>query len=513
MELPTNQPLSLPNTYSPFIHDNQDVPMGKTKKEIIDQYMKMYEEYNRVLKQAGIDKLHIFNKFVLQVEKGKIPLAPVHKKLAKFIQDDTHKKKLILMPRGHLKSTLVTIGYSVQQIAKNPNIRILLLSATWQMAVDFLTEIKNNLTRNETFIELYGDLAQEPTEWSQDRITLKRTDMNIKGPTVWAAGIDSNLVGSHPDMIIFDDVVNRDNTQTREQIDKVILRYKDALDLLEPGGQLIVIGTRWVEGDLYDWIMDKSNEIHKSFDVMVEKSFEGNIETGDDFQALWPEKFSLKELRDRLREKGWYEFSAQYQNDPVPDQDATFKRSWFQYYDREELKGKEMMNIMYIDPAIALKKTSDYTAMGVVGIDTFTNLYIKDLARGHWKPNEIIDNIFTMFLLWHPRLILLESIAYQQALAYALREEMQKRGVYLPIHEIKYHETTKDQRIQGLQPIYMNKKVWHPKGVFLVPYMEEELLKFPRGKHDDQIDGLSMTLDYLVAPREKKTHKKQRYLY
>lgn len=506
--------LQLPHNYVPFIHDNQEVSMGKLKKQIIDQYMEQYEEFNKVLKESASKKLWIFNKFVMEVEKGKAPLSPFHKKLCNFVQDDTKRKKLILIPRGHLKSTLITIGYSLFRIVNDPNIRILILNATWQMAVDFLTEIKRNLIGNEKLIELWGELAQNPPEWSQDRITLNRTDMNIKGPTVWATGVDSNLVGSHPDMIIFDDVVNRDNTQTREQIDKVILRYKDALDLLEPGGQLIVIGTRWCEGELYDWIMDKDNEIHHSYDVLVEKAFEGNIETGEGFIPLWPDKFSLKELKDRLREKGWYEFSSQYLNDPVPDQDADFKRAWFQYYDREELKGKDMMTLISIDPAIALKKSSDFTAMAVVGIDAFTNLFVKDVVRGHFRPNEIIDNIFNLYELYHPRIILLETVAYQQALAYALREEMQKRGVYLPIHEVRYHEMNKDQRIRGLQPIFMNKKVWFPKGISTIPYLEEELLKFPRAKHDDMIDALSMTLDYLVPPKEKNVkRKKQRYLY
>lgn len=488
-------------------------PMNIKKAALIRQYEEQKEAYDSVVKVKALENLFVFNKHVLDVEQGKEKLGPFHKELCTFVTDNIHKKKLILLPRGHLKSTLVTIGYSVQQICKNPNIRILILNATWQMAVDFVTEIKNHLTKNEYLQELYGNIALDPTEWSQDRITLQRTDSNIKGPTVWASGIESNLVGSHPDLIIMDDLMTRDNTGTREAIDKIILRYKDALDLLEPGGQLIVIGTRWVEEDLYSWLMDKDGGIRASYDIMVKKAYTGNLETGDDLDFLWPAKFTKKELEDRKREKGVYEFSAQYMNDPVPEENADFKREWFQYYDYQDYRAQNVKTVMSIDPAISLDKDADYTAITVWSIDQFGNIFNRDLQRGHWKPSSIIEAIFTMNEQWHPEMILLETVAYQKALAYSLREEMQIRHRFLPIVEIKQHDKSKDQRIRSLQPLYMNKKVFHRKELLLNPYLEEELLKFPRARHDDMIDSLSMALDYLVKPKDKVKRYKHNYLY
>ena len=491
-------------------------PMNNKKAAIIRHIELQKAAYDKVVKAKGLEDLFIFNKYVLDVEQGKQKLGKFHKELCHFVTDDIKRKKLILMPRGHLKSTLVTIGYSLQRIVQNPNVRILILNATYQLATDFLTEIKRHLQQNQYLRELYPEIAESadaPTEWSQDRITLQRTDHNIKGPTVWASGVESNLVGSHPDLIIMDDVVNRDNTSTREQIEKVILRYKDALDLLEPGGSLIVVGTRWVEADMYSWLMDKDSGIRQSYDIMIKKSYTGDLLTGEDFQALWPEKFSLKELQDRQREKGWYEFSAQYQNNPIPQEDADFKKEWFQYYDIEEYRGQNVKTVMSIDPAISLDKDADYTAITVWAVDGFGNIFNRDIARGHWKPNQIIDQIFNLYELWHPEMVLLETVAYQKALAYSLREEMQTRRRFLPIVEIKQQEKSKDQRIRGLQPLYMNKKMFHRKQLPLTSYLEEELLAFPRSKHDDLIDSLSMTLDYLIKPRQKVNRYKHQYLY
>lgn len=488
-------------------------PMNENIRSLYMQLLEQQHKYNEVLYEVGKRKLFVFNKYVLGVEDGKQPLGQFHKDLCNFVQDNTKRKKLILIPRGHLKSTLITIGYSLFRIINDQNIRVLILNATWQMAVDFLSEIKRHLKANEKLIELYGALAENPEEWSQDRITIQRANHNIKGPTVWAAGIDSNLVGSHPDMVIYDDVVTRDNITTRESIEKVILRYKDTLDLLEPGGQLIVIGTRWTDGELYDWLMNKDNPAHVDYDVMIKQAYDGNLTTGEGFVPLWPEKFTREELKSRQQAKGWYEFSSQYLNNPIPDEAALFKSSWFKSFDIEDIKGKEMTKVMTIDPAISLDKEADYTAIMVTGIDIFGNIFVLDIARGHYTPREIIDKIFSMNANWNVHSVGIETVAYQKALAYSLKEEMVARRKFLPIEELRPNDRTKDQRIKGLQPSYENGKIFHRMGHHLTPYLEEELIKFPRGRRDDLIDALSYSLDLLFPPRKKTNRYHSEYLY
>lgn len=499
-------------------------PMPDRKKQLIQHLVRQTDNYYSLLKPNALTNLFVFNRYILNVDgvgdekTNKAELGQFHKKLCTMVTDDRKKKKLILIPRGHLKSTLITIGYSLQSIIANPNIRILILNATWQMAVDFLSEIKRHLVQNPEIGVLYPEvveLARRPDEWTQDRITLPRTDTGIKGPTVWAAGIESNLVGSHPDLIIFDDVVNRDNTNTVEQKEKVKLRYKDALDLLEPGGQLIVIGTRWAEDDLYGWIMDKENEIYRGYDIQVERAYEGNLETGENFKAIWPEKFSQPELLGRLREKGWFEFSAQYLNDPTPAEDAVFRKDQFRYFNEIDIRGKDFTKVLTIDPAISIEKDADFTAMVVSAIDTFGNIFVLDIVRGHFKPSEIIERVFYINEIWHPQQVGIETVAYQKALSYALKDEMQKRRRYLPIVELLPHERSKDQRIKALQPQYESRKVFHrdKKECKNMIFLENELVMFPRGAKDDIIDAFSYALELLHPPRKKVTRYQHQYLY
>ncbi len=487
---------------------------NKYKKALIKATDEKYRLLLSVLKNKGLKDLFLFNKNVLQAEQGErfVSLVNFHKDLCNFVTDKQDKKKLILIPRGHLKSKLITIGYSVQQILKSPKVRILIYSATWQMAVDLNLSIQRVLQGNSRLKEIWGDISVGAKEWSQDRTRLSE---NItREPTITAAGIENNLVGGHYDIIIMDDVVNRDNIGTMDQINKVVQRYKDSLDLLEPSGQLIVIGTRWHDSDLYGWILDPSNDIKSSYEIMVKRAFGGNIMTGEDFAALWPEKFTLVELKGRLREEGWSHFSAQYLNDPVPEEDADFKRSWFQYYDASDLKGRLLNRFLVIDPAISLDKSADYTAMVVVGVDENNYVFVLDIVRQRLSPNDLISAIIRLVENWQVLDVGIETVAFQKALAYSLREDLRFKRRPFHITELKPNERSKDTRIKGLQPLYENGKIYHnklhPNNIFL----EDELVRFPRATHDDIIDSFSYCLD-LIFPARQKVSKgyKSHWLY
>ena len=499
-------------------------PQNKYRLQILKQLEQEKLLQDEVLKEKALSDLYIFDKYILGAEAGvdKVPLAPFHRELCNFVSDNRNKKKLILIPRGHLKSTLITVGYSLFRIINDPTIRILIQNATYQTAADFVRAIKRHLTENDDLIRLFGELAADPEEWSENRITLKTAKQSEKGkePTVTGWGVETTKTGQHYDLIIHDDLVERENIGTREQIDKVTLRYKDSLDLLEPNGQMIVIGTRWTDGDLYDWIMDKENQVIQSYDMMKKQAFtwEGDLnyalKTGEGLKDfLWPDKFTQAELYTRYREKGPYEFSCQYLNEVVPDAQATFKREWFQYYDQSDMSGKLMNTYVTVDPAIALGKEADYTSIVTSSIDQYGNIFVREVIRDKITPTQLINELFRVAERWHPLRIGVEDVAYQKALSYGIREEATRRGRHLPIEEVRPGARTKDQRIKALQPLYAAGKVFHLRTMVNNTYLEDELLRFPKGQHDDIVDALSYTLSLYNRPREKKEYFEHRYLY
>lgn len=469
--------------------------------------------------------LFLFNKEVLQVEgkNGEFPLSDFHKEMCDFIMTKS-KKKLVLVPRGHLKSTLITIGYSLMRIAQDPSVRILIANATYDMATSFLGQIKKHLQNNEIFRGYYGDLAKNASRWSENMISVPQLKpFEKKEATVTTYGVGGNLVSQHYDLIIMDDVVNRDLVSTPEQIQKTILFYKDALDLLEPTGTLIIIGTRWADSDLYGWILDKSNpeRAFEDFDLFFRQAYTGNLETGENLKMLYPQKFTQEIIEGLKRSKGPMEFAAQYMNDPMPAEEAKFKPQWFKQVLEDELKWREMSYFTMVDPAIGQLKTSDSTAIVTIGVDQFNNWFVVNVIWDKLLPNQIIDYVFANWERFQPRQIGVEMVAYQKSLQYALVDEMRRRNIYLPIVELKASRS-KEERIEGLIPRYANGSIYH---LTQCPYreeLEEELMRFPRGKHEDVIDALAYGLQIAHQARGHKPvfdrdgegeDRKNKYLY
>ena len=477
----------------------------------------------RLIKMKWTKNLYAFNTDCLMAEegKGRVKLGTVHKQMCDFVDKNPERQKILLIPRGHLKSSLITIGKSLQWIAENPSVRILIANATYSMATAFLTVIKRHLTNNDVYKEIFGNLAIDPEKWSENMITLNQAHVvgGEKEATVVCYGSGGNLVSQHYDKIILDDVVNEDTVSTKEQIEKTIQFYRMCQPLLEKNGEMIIIGTRWREDDLYGWLMDKENGVVQDFDIFFRTAITDELwdESKKEFikgSILWPEKYQLKDMSDIKRKMGPYAFSSQYLNNPVSQADADFKKIWFKYYEQADIKGMDMNRYTFVDPAISMDAQADYSAIVTIGVDQYSNIYILDIVRERLKPDELINEIFRTYEIWHPLSIGVEQVGFQKTLRYTLKKEEEIRKKFLNIVELRPDGRNKEQRIRGLQPQYASGKVLHNRDLVYNIYLEDELLRFPRGKHDDQIDALAYSLDFIHPPVKRvSSNRKHKYLY
>lgn len=428
----------------------------------------------------------------------------VHDDIEMFLNRKS-RKKMILIPRGHLKTSVVTKAFSIQQVLRNPNVRILIANQVWDKAREMLYEIKQMFTDKSDLPKLFGTFMSD--RWREDDIVVRQRTRALAAPTIGTSGVEAELTSSHYDVVILDDLQGLQNYQTPEQREKVKRYYRSMMDLLEPGGLLIVIGTRWHLDDVYQYIIDEESEY---FDITVRKV----IEKG---KIIFPKKFNKKfdpvtkswletkeptmDFINYLKKRPSEEFASQYMNEPIDSENQIFKKDYFKTYDR---RPEGLFVSMTIDPAISEKQSADYFAINVSGMDENYKIYVLDTIKGHWKVAESIDNIFTTYEKWHPSAIGLETIAYQKALKSWLEEKMRERGVFFPITELRRNTNeSKEFRIKALEPFYRDGLIFH------APWMkslETELLQFPKGKHDDEIDALASQLDLLV-PGDSKVNQ------
>jgi predicted phage terminase large subunit-like protein len=304
----------------------------------------------------------------------------------------------------------------------------------------------------------------------------------------------------HYDWIICDDLHSETNVTNKDQINKVIDHWKLAYSLLDPGRPMIIIGTRWDYNDLYQHILDNERE---SFNILIRRAI------NHDGSLFFPQRLTQSFLDDVRRKQGSRIFSAQYLNEPVDDETATFKRANIVHKKWEDVDGRPINWILSVDPSFE-GEYSDYAALVVAGMDYQRDLYVRHVTRKKLTYKGIIDEIFRLYSEFHPRTVVLETLGTQKSIMYEMNNEMKRRGTWLPLQEIKQRIKSKEERIRGLAPFYEFGHIYHIKECHQLDDLEYELIHFPRGKHDDVIDALATVLEFVSPASPKQSQIKER---
>lgn len=207
-------------------------------------------------------------------------------------------------------------------------------------------------------------------------------------------------------------------------------------------------------------------------------------------------KESIEQLRADLIPS---EFAALYLNDPVDSDAIEFKPYWFQQL--TDLKQWERSKcLMAIDPAFRLKQTNDFTGITISRINQQGNIAVCEAQQKKLNANDLVNHIFTLVEIYKPDKVILETVAAQIVLLSLIRKKMTETGKWFIIEEVKLDTTeTKAMRIRALIPMYANMMVFHAPGL---KDLENQLIEFPRGLHDDIIDSLAHHVKFWKAPQK-----------
>lgn len=414
---------------------------------------------------------------------------------------------LLLLPRGTFKSSVVTVSFALQFILNEPNARILIDSETFSKSKAFLREIQDHLVTNDKYREVFRAIhGVYPFEkkstaklWTDSEIILPCRSRPLKEPTISCAGIDVTKNGMHYDLIICDDLHSEKNVTNSEQISQVIDHYKLAFSLLDPGKPMIVIGTRWHELDLYGHIIDFEQE---DFNILKKSAY------NPDGSLFFPQVLNEQELDKIRRRQGASIFSKQYLNEPVSDENATFKRDYIKRIPWEQVVGRPINWYWLVDPSYTdprgTGQYSDFAAFVLCGMDYQRDLYVRHVIRQKMTYSDIIERMFELNSdlrfkdIKNPKWLL--EVIGTKSLSYELSNEQRRRNTWLNVQEIKSRQDSKEERIRGLAPFYESGHIFHIQECPQLEEFEIELLQFPTGRHDDIIDCLANVLEVASPP-------------
>ena len=205
---------------------------------------------------------------------------------------------LVNTPPEHAKSTTLTINYSTYRICEDPNVRIIIVSQTEVMAKRFLRGIKDRLaSENRNYQKLQVDFAPDggfdgdSSAWTATEIYVNASgrDSGEKDPTVQAIGIGGQIYGARADLIILDDcVVGKNAHEFQKQMDW--LQGEVYSRLADPGGQILLIGTRMAPVDLYGEIMKREHygDEESPWTYLRQPAVLAYDEDPENWETLWP---------------------------------------------------------------------------------------------------------------------------------------------------------------------------------------------------------------------------------
>lgn len=409
------------------------------------------------------------------------------------IQNEEVNRLIINMPPRYLKSLTVSVALPAFLLGHNPRKKIFGISygadLSAKHAADFRAVVQSSWYC-ETFPSMRIARAVD-----SDIFTTQRGFRR-------ATSVSAALTGLGGDMIILDDPqkpVDAQSDTLRNSLNQWFTNtLLSRLDDKERGA-IILVTQRVHLHDLTGFLLENSNDwAVLSLPAIAESDESVAIGDGEYYvrcagEALHPE-YEARSTLEKLRgEMGSEVFAAQYQQSPVPSGGAMVKREWLRYYDQAPPRTSSMRVIQSWDCAAKDGGENDWSVCTTWLVVDKRDYYLLDLTRGRYQYPRLRETALALAKKYDPTAILIEDTSAGTALAQELKQIGRHRVKAVPVERDKqtrlYVQTAKFEA--GLVHFLRNAPY--------LPELEAELLSFPQGKFDDQVDSITQALAWKIS--------------
>lgn len=381
----------------------------------------------------------------------------------------------IFMPPRHGKSELASRRFPAWYLGRNPDRQIIAASYNSDLASDFGREVRNIVASSEyacVFDTRLREDSRAAERWNTDQ-----------GGAYVAAGVGTAVTGRGAHVLLIDDPL-----KDREEADSEIRRQRvwdwytsTAYTRLMPGGAVVVIQTRWHEDDLAGRLLSATGGDKWEVLDLPALDSEG--------RALWPEWYNEKTLARIRSAIGPRDWSALYQQRPAPEEGDYFKAEWLKpYTTAPDLK---TLRVYGGSDYAVTADGGDYTCHAVVGLDPEGRMYLLDLWRKQASSDVWVEAFCNLVRDWKPIGWAEETGQIKSGVGPFLEKRQRERNAYVFRQQFptRGDKAVRAQSIRGrmaLDGLYV------PVNAPWYADLRSELLSFPAGKFDDQVDALGL---------------------
>jgi predicted phage terminase large subunit-like protein len=431
------------------------------------------------------------------------------------VQDGEIKRLLGLMPPGSAKSTYTSIVFPVHTMGRFPNTQVITANYGADLPRKWGRKARA-IVRQENFRRVF-DTRLSAESSAADEWAL------ANGSEYMGAGILSGITGNRADGVIWDDLI-----KGREQADSELIRQKtwdayfdDLLTRKKPQAWEIGVTTRWHEDDVAGRILPAGYDGESGFIECRDGNrwyvvcIPAEAERDDDVlgravgERIWPEWFGPDHFTPFKRNvRTW---SALYQQRPAPEEGDYFKADWLRPI--EKLPAKQTLRVYGGSDYAVTAHGGDYTVHAVVGLDSEGRMYLLDLWRRRAASDQWVEAFCDLALEWKPIGWAEEAGQIKSGVGPFLDKRMRERKAYVA-RERFAARGDKGVRAQSMRGRMALEGLYVKADAPWLADFRAELLSFPAGRHDDQVDAIGLVgqlLDRMfAAPKPRPTEKPRR---
>ncbi len=395
---------------------------------------------------------------------------------------------IINLPPRYLKSVCCSIAFPAFLLGHDPTLAITCLSYGDVLALD-LSRSCRKVMQSPEYRELFpgtGLSADKNTE------ALFYTTM---GGHRRAVSMGGGITGFGAEFLIIDDPSKADDVLSPHLRDEVIERMKNTLLSRlndKKKGCIIVVMQRLHMDDLTGYLLEQGGWTVLNLPAIAEEYQEIPLGDGRVWKrsaggVLLPEYESPDDLSQLRRSMGEFSFSAQYQQRPIPENGQIFQWDKFQFYENPPPFKNGDRYVMSWDTAMKDGELNDWSVCTVWQVYQDKYYYLVDVIRKKMLYPDLLKTVYAVARKY-PIVELLFEDAGSGTILY--QEVSQKYDLPIDgVHRIQ-PEGNKATRAAAITNLIEEGRVFLPRQAGWLETFRNELLQFPNGRHDDQVDSM-----------------------